>query len=166
MRRVDLPDLVYNWISGIGAVLAGTSFLAAVLLLLLGVFSLVRGPYIGIVTYIFLPGVVALGLVLLVLGMWRKSRWLRAHEPGERPPWPRIDLNRQSTRNGAMLFVFGSTVFVLTSIVGVYRAFLYADSVPFCGKLCHTVMRPEYATHAISPHAIVACSGCHGGTEP
>jgi hypothetical protein len=44
-----------------------------------------------------------------------------------------------------------------------YNAFLYSESVPFCGTLCHTVMQPEYTSYLASPHARVACVDCHVG---
>ncbi len=163
MAKRNLPHLAYNWISGMGALLAGVAFSAAALLLGLSVVSQITSPYIGIVVYILLPAIVVFGLVLIPIGMWRRSRWLKRREPGELPAWPRIDLNRKRDRNGVLVFVLGSGVFVLGSIVGVYKAYEYAESVSFCGKLCHTVMAPQYATHEISPHANVACTSCHVG---
>src|SRR5262249_20574069 len=39
----------------------------------------------------------------------------------------------------------------------------YTESVEFCGRLCHTVMNPEYTAYQQSPHARVACVDCHVG---
>ena len=36
-------------------------------------------------------------------------------------------------------------------------------SVTFCGRTCHSVMRPEYTAYELSPHARVACVECHIG---
>jgi NapC/NirT cytochrome c family, N-terminal region len=44
-----------------------------------------------------------------------------------------------------------------------YNAFLYSESVSFCGTLCHSVMEPEYAAYLASPHARVSCVDCHVG---
>jgi hypothetical protein len=44
-----------------------------------------------------------------------------------------------------------------------YNAFLYTESVSFCGTLCHKVMEPEYASYISSPHARVRCVDCHVG---
>jgi hypothetical protein len=144
-------------------VLASVSFLTAVTFLLLSIFAKIASPYLGIMVYLVLPGVVVLGLLLIPLGMWRKSRRLRKDTAVEYPPWPRIDLNLPSVRNGAVIFLTGTILFVLASTVGTYQAYHYTESVSFCGKLCHTVMKPEYVTHQISPHAIVKCATCHTG---
>jgi hypothetical protein len=37
------------------------------------------------------------------------------------------------------------------------------DSVQFCGLTCHRLMQPEYTAYQNSPHARVACVGCHIG---
>ena len=65
-----------------------------------------------------------------------------------------------------MIFAVGTFLYVLASTLGVYQAARYTESVQFCGKLCHTVMKPEYETHQISPHAIVKCTTCHVGPGP
>ncbi len=163
MKRKNLPRLAYNWISGVGAVLAGVSFSAAALLLVLSVFSQVRSPYVGVLLYVALPALVVVGLLLIPLGMWRRARKLKERGDEEIPPWPRIDLNVRRERNGAFLFVVGSTLFVLASIVGVYKAYHYTESVSFCGAVCHTAMKPQFVTHRLSAHAHVACTQCHVG---
>jgi hypothetical protein len=37
------------------------------------------------------------------------------------------------------------------------------DTPEFCGELCHTVMKPQYAAYQNSPHAHVDCVACHIG---
>ena len=44
-----------------------------------------------------------------------------------------------------------------------YNAFLFTESVTFCGRICHTVMEPEYTAYLNSPHARVRCVDCHVG---
>jgi hypothetical protein len=49
------------------------------------------------------------------------------------------------------------------SAVGSYEAYHYTESVSFCGKTCHTVMKPEHTAYQNSAHARVACVACHVG---
>ena len=45
----------------------------------------------------------------------------------------------------------------------VYSAYHYTESVNFCGRLCHRVMKPEYTAYQHSPHSHVKCVECHIG---
>jgi hypothetical protein len=38
------------------------------------------------------------------------------------------------------------------------------ETPEFCGLVCHTVMEPEYVSHAEGPHANVTCVSCHVGS--
>ena len=49
-------------------------------------------------------------------------------------------------------------------IIGGYQLIEFTDTVAFCGRLCHTVMYPEYTAHQASPHSRVLCSQCHVGS--
>ncbi len=166
MAHRQIPLLAYNWITGIGALVATVSFVTACVFLTLSIFGWLRGPYVGILIYLALPAVIVVGLVLIPFGMWRQSRVLRKSGAGERHRWPCIDLNVASTRNGVMIFAVVTLLYIFVSTVGVYQASRYTESVSFCGKLCHKVMKPEYVTHQISPHAIVRCTTCHVGPGP
>ena len=44
-----------------------------------------------------------------------------------------------------------------------YRGVTYMEQPEFCGKVCHSVMEPEYVSYINSPHARVACTQCHVG---
>jgi mono/diheme cytochrome c family protein len=157
------PHLAYNWISGIGAVLASVSFLTAVMLLLFSIFVGLYSPYFGIVIYLLLPAVMVLGLLLIPLGMWRRHRLLEKGLAGEHPPWPCIDFNDRGVRNGAAIFGVGTALFVLLGSVLMYKGYQYTESTAFCGRLCHTVMKPEYTAHQASAHTVVDCTSCHVG---
>ncbi len=52
---------------------------------------------------------------------------------------------------------------MLCTIVGIYKAYEYTESVAFCGVLCHDVMQPEHVAYQNSPHARVTCVQCHIG---
>ncbi len=164
MAKLRLPRLAYNWISGLGAALAGVMLVTGLILLILSfAFESESNTYFGIFLYVILPGILVLGLLLIPLGMfiqWR--RWKRGGRQ-EIPAWPRIDFNKPSHRNAALVFVVGTIIFAALSSVGSYRAYHYSESVQFCGTTCHQVMEPEYTTYQHSPHARVKCAECHIG---
>jgi hypothetical protein len=164
ISRRRFPHLAYNRITIIGAVLALVSFLIIAFLLIIGFFGGLRSPYIGIVTYILLPPFLIIGLALIPIGMWRtRRRERKGIIAPRRLGWPVIDLNSRGERNGAIIFGVGTLLFILISTVGIYKAYDYTESVAFCGRVCHRIMRPQYTTHNISSHAKVECTTCHIG---
>lgn len=160
---LHLPPSVKNWTSLTGAMVALISlFMILFLFVVTAVFG-AQAAYLGLVVFILLPSVMIMGLLLIPIGMYLKVR--REHRGVGRPEpgWPRIDLNEPHHRHAAFIFVIGTAVLLFVSAVGSYEAFHFTESVPFCGTLCHTVMEPEYVAHQESPHARVACVGCHVG---
>jgi len=155
--------LYRNTLSYFGGLLALVS-LILILFWLLVMFSIEKpSPYIGIVTYMLLPGVFTLGLLIFLYGTRRESLRRRRLGTTEALPYPLLDLNdpRQRKRFGFIL-VFGSLFAILLSFVG-YNAFLFTESVTFCGEVCHSVMEPEHTAYQHSPHARVSCVDCHVG---
>ena len=53
--------------------------------------------------------------------------------------------------------------FVVLSLVASYQGYQFTDSAMFCGQTCHVPMKPEFEAYEDSPHARVACAGCHVG---
>ena len=91
-------------------------------------------------------------------------RWRKLRTVGEIPlKWPSIDLNENRQLRAAIIFLLGTSLFILLSSVGIYQAYQFTESVTFCGKLCHVVMKPEYTAYQRSPHARVECVECHIG---
>jgi hypothetical protein len=160
---LHLPPSVKNWTSLAGATIALISAFMIVFLFAVTAILGAQAAYLGLVVFILLPSVMIFGLLLIPLGMWQKHR--REQKKGERPEtgWPRIDLNDRRHRNAAFIFVAGTTILLFASAIGSYEAFHYTESVAFCGTLCHAVMEPEHVAHQTSPHARVACVGCHVG---
>ncbi len=159
-----LPIYCYNWVSILGAYVAG---LALVLILLFfGVsvfFEFATNPYLGIVQFLVLPAVFVSGLILIPIGMFLTRRRVVRQRSGDEYPWPRVDLNKRSHRNAATIFAFGSVIVIFVSAVGGYQTFHYSESVEFCGTTCHDVMKPEYVAYQNSAHARVPCAECHIG---
>jgi nitrate/TMAO reductase-like tetraheme cytochrome c subunit len=161
LRR--LVFLAQNPVSQTGVVLTTS---AAVTLIAFWIYLIVQArpihPYTGIVFFLLLPGVFALGLILIPLGIWLRRKKLTAH--GELPSeYPQIDLRSPYLRRALM--IVGFLTFANFAIMGAasYKGVEYMDSAQFCGKTCHTVMEPEYTAYVDSPHSRVSCVECHIG---
>lgn len=162
MKR-KLPPSFFNSISLTGVLIALVSFFAIVILFFANIFLAPDNPYIGIVTYLVFPVFLIGGLLLIPLGMLiERNRQLKKKEVKERR-LPVIDFNQHEQRNAFLLFLIVSIVFIILSSIGGYKAYNFTESVAFCGKICHTIMKPEYTTYLNSPHARVSCVECHVG---
>ncbi|MDZ7743037.1 MAG: NapC/NirT family cytochrome c [Bacteroidota bacterium] len=160
---MKLPHSYNNWLSLIGSVIAIISLFMIGFLFVVSVILDQGSSYLGLFTYIILPVFLIIGLLLIPIGMWRKIRRERKSGQVYEKKWPRIDFNESKQRRATVIFGLGSVLFLLLSAIGSYEAFHYTESVEFCGKLCHKVMKPEYVAYQNSPHARVACVTCHVG---
>lgn len=167
-HRATRGHLYYNYVSLFGFVLVALSLL---LLTTFGLFLLMVGasnPYVDIIAYLVLPGVLVTGLIIVPLGMaWRYRQLKRTTAAAQvsRYRLPPIDLNDTRTRKGLTIFL-AVTFFILLPVLGVssYQGYNYTESSQFCGRVCHTVMEPEYTAYTHSPHARVSCAECHIGS--
>ena len=156
-----------NWITMLGASVTTAAAFLFVGFIILGVLGIANTPYIGIITFMVLPGVFLLGLVIIPLGVWweyRKRVKRAAHGEVEPPPrYPRIDLNNPRIRKGffIILFLTGVNMFIISG--ATYEGVHYMESTEFCGMVCHSVMEPEHTAYMNSPHASVDCVECHIG---
>lgn len=145
--------LWHNMITLFGLVVVAVSIC---LLLTFGLFSLIApsaNPYLGIIGYLVLPGMLVFGLIVCPVGMLI-TRWRR--RAGTR----RLVLGVRS----AGIFM-GVSFFLVLPMVGVtaYEGYHYTESVDFCANVCHSVMEPQGSTFSRSPHARVSCAECHIG---
>jgi hypothetical protein len=165
MLKSAFAALTRNTISLTGTAIALAALVMDLFLFALGFLGFEGGAYIGILTFVILPAVFALGVVMVPVGIWWQHRRERkaAAAGGQIPPMPVFDLNSQHTRN----VLLGSMILGLASIlilaVGSYKAVHYMDSTAFCGTACHTVMQPEYTAYQRSAHSRVDCADCHIG---
>ena len=104
-------------------------------------------PYIGILAYMVSPGFLILGLLLMLIGLLLERR--KHSEPSAF--YPRIDLNDRAQRSAVISFTTFLLVFVVVSAAGSYKAYEFTESTAFCGRLCHTVMNPEYTATSFLP---------------
>jgi len=156
-------DFFYNVITYIGVVIAFFVCIAELFLFVIEFFSDGSNVYFGIVTYIFLPVFFILGLILIPIGaLWKRHCVLKGLSLAK-PKSIFIDPSIPTHRNAIFIFIIGTTIFLIMTAVGSYKAFHYTESVNFCGLTCHHVMKPEHTAYLNSAHARVKCVECHIG---
>ena len=90
-----------HWVSLVGAIIALVALVMILLLIGLQLIGFDGGAYLGIVTYMLLPMVLALGLLMIPVGVWLRRRQeasARAHHESVPRALPVIDLNNEHTR--------------------------------------------------------------------
>ena len=151
-----------NALSRLGVVLATSSGATLILAYFSQVFGVVYNPYAGIIVFLLLPVLLAIGLLLIPIGIYRDFR--RYRRSGTLPAtYPTIDFRDPRLKRTAWFVVIMTAFNVPLFAVVTYRGTMYMDSVQFCGQTCHQVMQPEYTAYQRSPHARVACIDCHIG---
>jgi hypothetical protein len=147
-----------NPISMVGVALVTASALLFFVLFLLDTFGYLTNPYLGLLTFVTVPAVFVIGLLLVPIGALRARRRGRAAVE-----WPRLDLNQPRQRQIAGGVVALTLVnLVLLSMAG-YGAVHYMESPGFCGEVCHTVMAPQFVAWQDAPHSRLDCVACHVG---
>lgn len=166
-RAAGRPSMVSNPISSMGVLLAVAALASIIFILLVEFIGGRETPYIGVLLYLALPSVFALGLALIPIGMMLLRKRLRSPEAmaaGLAPTrFPVLDLNDARQRLGFLFFIIATLAFVALLSGLSYRAYGFMESVEFCGQLCHKVMAPEFTAYQSSPHARVTCVSCHIG---
>jgi len=152
----------YNWLSLTGFIVTANSLILILVLYLYSVLAVQTETYLGLFIYIVLPAFLVLGLILIPLGVAINIRKQKTKQQGDNI-WPLIDLNKRKDWATVVKIFLITTIFLVASAMGSYRAYQYTESNEFCGKLCHQVEEPEYVTYQHSSHARVTCVECHVG---
>jgi hypothetical protein len=147
------PTLFRNYISFFGGMIAAGSLTSIILLILIDLLKTADNPYRDLVTFILLPGFLILGIVIILIGVILERRRRRLKPNSDIATFPKIDLNDPRQRRIAGTLALVSFIFVFMSAFGSYRAFEYSESVEFCGKTCHSVMKPEFVAFHATSHA-------------
>src|SRR3989338_1944095 len=133
-------DLFYNAVTYAGVMIALLTATVEVFLFALDFLDKGRNLYLGLVTYLILPAFILFGLFLIPVGVyWKKSRIKRGLPNIELRRF-RIDLSLSHHRNALLVFIIGTSLLILMSLIGSYKAFHYTESIQFCGVLCHEIM--------------------------
>lgn len=143
-------------------VLAAIGFIVGATLIIIDARTHFDNPYTGIFTYMIVPAILFGGLLLILIGVLRERK-RRKKTDAHIPKLPVIDLNDKKQFATLMAVIVVTLVFIAISMVGGYRAYHFTESVEFCGKTCHSVMKPEYTAYKNSPHANAGCTKCHIG---
>jgi hypothetical protein len=155
--------LSHNSFTMAGAILTTSS---AFTILGFWVIDLVTGgtinPYLGVIFFLILPGIFALGLAMMPVGaLWHRHTLRSAGKlPAE---YPNVDFSDAPLRQAAAWVGALTALNIGILSIGSYRGVEYMDSAQFCGQTCHTVMQPEYTAYTNSPHQRVGCVQCHIG---
>lgn len=164
--RATFRLLIRNRPTLFGFSFAAFSVLTLASLSLLEITGILHSPYLGILTFLIMPLFMLFGMLLFALGLVRKpSKPYLTFDFAPDSPHDILHLNFSSPRtrqafgmvgflSGVNLFVFGITS---------YHGVVYMDSSEFCGKVCHTVMEPQFTAYQDSPHSHVECVHCHVG---
>jgi len=160
---MKLPKHYYSWTTFVGGAIALISFFMIVILFLVSLVFSGGDNYSGLFTFIILPAVMIMGIIVALVGKLTDLR--RKHKGADdEVNYPIVDFNDPRQRTIVFMFTIGLSVFVVLSALGGYQAFHYTESNEFCGTLCHTVMEPEYTAYQGSAHARVNCVECHVGS--
>ena len=164
MIKNFLASITRNAISLIGTAIALAALILIVTLASMELWGFEGGPYLGILTYLILPMIFMIGLILIPTGviLWRR-RLRKAPDGGDTPLMPVFDLNIPATRRWLLIFLGATVVNVVVIAGATYKGIHVMETVEFCGLACHSVMEPEHTAHARSPHSRVACADCHIG---
>ena len=164
MLKNFLGSITRNGVSLAGTALALASIILIVSLFVIAQLGFEGGPYLGILTFLVLPALAIVGLIMIPIGnfMWRR-KIRKTPEGQDLPALPVFDLNKPETRKWTLIFVAITTVNVVILSGATYTGIHYMESTEFCGLACHSVMHPEHTAHALGPHSRVSCAGCHIG---
>jgi len=154
-----------NPLSLLGTAITTVSAILIAILFGIELFGVLGNPYIGILAYLILPGILACGLALIPIGIVRERRRARRAAQRGEPElgFPIIDLNSSRTRRWLLVFIMLSVVNTVILAVATFKGVEVMESTEFCGTTCHTVMQPEHVAHSRSPHSRVPCVKCHIG---
>ena len=142
-----------------GIALTTASALLFLALIAFELFGYLQNPYAGILVFIMVPALFALGLLLIPLGLWLDRR-RRTTAP---PAWPTLNLADAALRRAVIFIVIATLVNIAILSVASFGAVEYSESQAFCGQACHSVMSPEFIAHQAGPHARIHCVTCHVG---
>ncbi|GJM25796.1 MAG: cytochrome c [Phycisphaerae bacterium] len=149
-----LLRLCNNLITLFGLLLIGVAICLLLTFALFTIVSPTHNPYVDIIGYMVLPGILLAGLIICPIGvLWTKLR-------------QRVGSRKVAMSLRTAGIFLGISFFVVLPLLGVsgYHGYHYTESTEFCANACHSVMAPQATTYEFSPHARVSCAECHIGS--
>jgi hypothetical protein len=144
-----------------GVVLTTVSITLMILGMVVDLLGVVHNPYVGIITYMVLPGGMIMGLTIIPVAAWLRRK--QFHKYGIVKEHLQINLSDHKHRSFIIGFIIVTIVNITVLVLVGYEGYHFTDSPYFCGMVCHDVMAPEYTAYQRSPHVKVACVECHIG---
>ncbi len=163
--RRFIRGLMFNGYGKAGVILVTSAFITFVFLEFFSLVGLYTNAYFGLITYLALPLLFLLGLLLIPIG-WLKYKKSTGKSTRELLSAAFSEDEVQPGFSGSKvfsLFLVLTAVNVIFMVVAGMRTIHFMDSSYFCGNACHSVMHPEWETYQSSPHARVPCVDCHVG---
>ena len=161
----QLKSIWQNRVTETGAAIAALAALFFISFLVIETLSPAANPYTGLWTFLVLPALLIIGLILIPVGYIRERRRRRRIYP-EIKDWPKLphfDPNNPAHRKAFATVALITLLLIPLIAVSSYQGYHYTESTGFCGQVCHTVMEPEHMSYLGSPHARVSCASCHIG---
>jgi hypothetical protein len=148
-------------VSASGVILATVSAISFLTILALDLAGLPLGNYTGIISYLILPAIFVVGLVLIPIGLRLKRK--RDEKGGQPTSFPVLNFNDPRLRSVAILVVVLTVVNLMIVSTATGKGVQVMDTDSFCGGTCHKVMQPEAVAHQNTTHSNVSCVDCHIG---
>ncbi len=167
MKRFQLfiRGISTNWTGTVGVALTTSAFILFVFFELLQIAGILTNSYVGLISYMALPAIFLIGLIMVPIGWWQFRR-ATGRSTSELLTQRFPDDMTKAKRIGSSLL---ATIALLTLVnilfigIGGARMLHFMDTPEFCGTACHSVMEPEWVAYQNSPHAHVRCVDCHVG---
>ncbi len=163
--RNFVQGLATNRVGIAGIILTTTAFALFIFMELLQLVGVVTNAYVGLISYMALPALFILGLILIPVGWhrYRKKTGRSTRELLEERFDPEL-LEGGLTGSKLLAIISALTVAnILFLSIGGARTLHFMDTSTFCGTACHEVMNPEWTVYQTSAHARVPCVECHVG---
>jgi hypothetical protein len=163
--RLFLRGLSTNWLGTAGVVLTTSSFILFVFMELLRIIGTVTNAYVGLISYMALPVLFIVGLILIPIGWYRfKKAAGKSMDDLLRDRFPEEMVRSRGLGSNFLKIASLLTLVNLLFLgLGGARMLHFMDQPEFCGTACHEVMNPEWVVYQNSPHAHVRCVDCHVG---
>jgi NapC/NirT cytochrome c family, N-terminal region len=149
-----------HWVSAIGVGLTTVAAVSFLTILGLELSGRTRDNYAGILSYLVLPLIFVIGLLLIPIGLRLQRKREKAGQPSG---FPVFDFNNPRLRSTALLVFVLTVVNLMIISTATFKGLKVMESDRFCGTTCHNVMQPEDVAHRLTTHSNVACVDCHIG---
>ena len=161
----SLRDFIWramrHWVSAVGVALATVAAISFLAVLAMDLGGLRLGNYSGIISYLILPAIFVVGLVLIPIGL--RLRRKRDEKGGQPTAFPVLNFNDPRLRSVGILVAVLTVVNLMIVSTATFKGVEVMDTNAFCGETCHGVMQPEAVAHKTTTHSNVACVDCHIG---